>query len=79
MKKAQRPPDNREQELRDIAEYYDSQSENEELAEWEAAWEERDRSSTSITVPAELAPLVRSLVAQWESLKRSEAGASSRG
>ena len=79
MKEAKRPPGNGEQELREIAGYYDSQTEDEELAEWEAAWEERDRSRTSIDVPAELAPLVRSLVAQWESLKRSEAGASARG
>lgn len=34
-----------ERELREIAEYYDSQTEDEELVEWEAAWAERDRAA----------------------------------
>ena len=50
-----------EERVRAVAAYYDAQTEDEELAEFEAAWAERD--STMMEVPKELVPAVRRLIA----------------
>jgi hypothetical protein len=55
------------EQIRQIIDHYENQTEDEELAELEAAWESDD--DTVIHVPNELAPAVRSLIAHYERLR----------
>lgn len=59
------PPGWDEERVRDIIEYYDSQTEEEELAEYEAAFE--DETRTVMLIPNDLVPAVRALLAERES------------
>ncbi len=61
MKRQRLPKGWDEQRVWAVAAYYDAQTEDEELAEFEAAWAERD--STMMEVPKELVPAVRQLLA----------------
>lgn len=54
------PPGWDEQRVRDVAEYYENQSDDEAIAEAEAAW--RDEKCTMMSVPVHLVPRVRALI-----------------
>jgi hypothetical protein len=56
------PPGWDEQRVRRVLEQYASQSDDEAVAEDEAAYE--DDTTTMIQVPAELVPVVRDLIAK---------------
>ena len=62
MKQTRFPPGWHEERVRKVLEHYESQSEEESLAEDEAAYE--DSSQTFIEVPNELVPKVRALLAK---------------
>ena len=57
-----------EDELRAIAEYYDNQTEDEALAEDEAAY--ADPNSSVIVVPTELLPEINRLLAAYNDRNR---------
>jgi hypothetical protein len=48
--------------VRKVLEHYEKQTDDEAVAEDEAAWE--DQSQTTMSVPAALAPAVRELIAK---------------
>lgn len=54
-----------------VAAYYDAQSEDEELAELEAAWADED--TTLLEVPRELVPTIEALIAAFEALRAEHA------
>ncbi|HEX5042566.1 MAG TPA: hypothetical protein VFV75_06645 [Candidatus Polarisedimenticolaceae bacterium] len=56
------PPGWDEQRVRRVLEYYDRQSEVERIADDEAAFEQT--TETTMTVPVELVPAVRELIAK---------------
>jgi len=56
------PPGWDEERVRRVLEHYEGQSEDEAVAEDEAAYE--DRTQTVIEVPAELVPDIRELIAR---------------
>ncbi len=62
MKKNNFPPGWDEEKVRRVLEHYESQSEEEALAEDEAAYE--DDSQTIMEIPNELVPSVRELIAK---------------
>ncbi len=63
MKKQSKfPPGWDEDRVKRVLDYYESQTENEAVAEDEAAW--ADTSQTFIEVPNELVPAVRELLAK---------------
>ncbi len=62
MKKNEFPPGWNEQRVRDVLEHYESQSEEQAVAEDEAALE--DSSQTIMEVPNDLVPKVRELIAK---------------
>ncbi|MDY6825121.1 MAG: hypothetical protein SWH68_15210 [Thermodesulfobacteriota bacterium] len=51
-----------EERVKRVLEHYESQTEDEALAEDEAAWE--DQTQTFVKVPNELIPAVRELIAK---------------
>jgi len=53
-----------EKKLRELAAYYDAQTEDEEADEIEAAW--KDDGITMVAVPTELADAVRALIARGQ-------------
>ena len=55
------PPGWDEQRVRRVLQHYESLTDNEEVAEDEAAFE--DSNETVMTIPRELVPAVRSLIA----------------
>lgn len=55
--------------IKAVIEYYDNRTEEEELADLEAAW--ASESDTLVSVPKALVPAVRSLIAHYESLQAS--------
>jgi len=57
-----------EKQIRDLAEYYDNQSEEEQVAEHEAAYKASNQSM--IAVPIDLVPEVRKLIASWRGKAR---------
>ena len=61
-KKQKLPPGWTEKEIRELAEYYDNQSEDEQVAEHEAAYRAADQ--TVMVVPTELVPEIRKLIAR---------------
>lgn len=63
MKQSQYPPGWDEKRVRDVLEYYERQTEDEAIAEDEAAFE--SETETFIQVPNELVPAVRELIAKF--------------
>jgi len=72
MKQSRFPKGWDEDRVRRVLAHYESQSEEEAMAEDEAAWE--DRSQTFMEIPNDLIPTVRELLA-----KRAEKAASKTG
>jgi len=66
-----------EERVRKVVEYYENQTEDEELAELEAAWERTD--AAMVQVPQELVPAVRALIAHYEALKEPYSPSSATG
>ena len=62
MKQSRFPKGWDEERVKRVLDHYESQTEEEAVAEDEAAWE--DASQTFIEVPNELVPAVRELLAQ---------------
>jgi hypothetical protein len=62
MKQSKCPPGWDAKRVRKVLDHYESQSEEEALAEDEAAYE--DTGQTVMKVPAELVPTVRELIAK---------------
>lgn len=62
MKQAHFPPGWDEDRVRRILQYYESQSDEEAVAEDEAAYEQT--THTAMEVPVELVPAVRELIAR---------------
>ncbi len=60
MTNANYPPGWDEQRVREVLEHYENQSDDEAVAEDEAAWE--TISETTIRVPTDLVPAVRDLI-----------------
>jgi hypothetical protein len=69
MKENKFPPGWDEERVRRVLAHYEHQTEDQAVAEDEAAFEQEGQSMMEI--PHELVPKVRSLVAQYESQKRS--------
>ena len=64
------PPGWDEERVRKVIEYYDAQTEEEALAEDEAAF--RDEGHTVMEVPPELVPAIRELIAKHQQHKDQE-------
>ncbi len=64
MKKQFFPPGWDEERVRKVIAYYDNQTEEEELAEYEAAFE--DPGQTMMSVPTELVPAIVRLIEDHE-------------
>ncbi len=64
MKKNQFPKGWDEQRVRRVLSHYESQSEEEQVAEDEKAFKDRER--TVVEVPVELMPLIREIIAQYK-------------
>jgi hypothetical protein len=62
MKQSRFPKGWDEERVKRVLDHYESQTEDEAVAEDEAAWE--DRSQTFVEVPNELVPAVRELLAK---------------
>lgn len=62
MKKSRFPKGWDEQRVKRVLDHYENQTEEEAVAEDEAAW--KDTSHTFIEVPNELVPAVRELIAK---------------
>ena len=62
MKQSKFPPGWDENRVREVLEHYEQQSEDEALAEDEAAFE--DLNQTIMEIPTELVPEVRELIAK---------------
>lgn len=60
MKKSEFPPGWDAERARRVAEYYENQSDDEAIAEAEAAW--RDEKYTMMSIPTRLVPRVRELI-----------------
>jgi len=58
------PPGWDEERVRRVLAHYETQTEEEAVAEDERAFEERDR--TVVEVPVELMPVIREVIAQYE-------------
>lgn len=67
MTKQQLPDGWDEERIRKVIAHYENQTDEEALAEDEAAWESED--GCLMHVPNELVPAVRSLIAHYESLR----------
>jgi len=67
MKQSEFPPGWDEERVRSVLDHYEHQSEEQAVAEDEAAYELEGQ--TMVEVPFELVPKVRSLIAQHESQK----------
>lgn len=65
MSKQDYPPGWDEQRVREVLAHYENQTEDEQFAEIEAAWEAE--GITIMAVPTELAPRVRALLARNQS------------
>jgi len=69
MKKTKFPPGWDEQRVRRVLEHYEQQTDDQAVAEDEAAYE--DSAQTLMEVPTELVPTIRELIAKH---KRSQSG-----
>ena len=67
MKKNKFPPGWDKKRVRRVLAHYEHQTEEEAVAEDEAAYEQEDQSM--VEIPYELVPKVRNLIAQHESQK----------
>jgi hypothetical protein len=67
MKKEPLPEGWTEEKVEEILRHYESQTDEEAMAEDEAAWRSPDESF--IQVPNELLPAVRALIAHYEAIK----------
>lgn len=65
MKKNKFPPGWDQERVRHVLEHYESQSDDEAVAEDEAAYEKT--TMTTMAVPVELVPAVRELIAKQDS------------
>jgi hypothetical protein len=65
MKKNRFPPGWDEQRVREVLAHYESQTEDEEFAEIEAALDAKD--STLMSIPSDLVPEVRAILARQKS------------
>ena len=65
------PPGWDEERVKRVVEYYEAQTEEEALAEDEAAFQ--DQSGTMVQVPPDLVPAVRDLIAKHQQEKRRKA------
>lgn len=65
MKKSKFPPGWNEERVRRVLEHYDLQTDEEAVAEDEAAYEEI--THTSMEIPVELVPAVRELIGKRQS------------
>jgi hypothetical protein len=65
MKENRFPPGWNEQRVRDVLDHYESQTDEEALAEDEASFE--DDPETIIKVPTQLVPAVRELIGRHDS------------
>jgi hypothetical protein len=63
-RKQKLPPGWDEERIREVIAHYESQTEDEQFAEIEAAWE--DPNVTMVAVPTELVPKVQALLARYE-------------
>jgi hypothetical protein len=70
MKQSRFPAGWDEKRVRKVLEHYESQSEDEAVAEDEAAYE--DASQTIMEVPKELVPVIRELIAKHEKPGRTK-------
>jgi hypothetical protein len=68
MKKGKFPPGWDEERVRRVLAHYEEQSEEEALAEDEAAFE--NTKQTTMEVPTELVPMVRELLAKHRTLSQ---------
>ena len=64
MKQSTFPPGWDEERVRRVLAHYEEQTEEEAVAEDEAAWE--DQTQTLIEIPNELVPVVRELIAKHQ-------------
>ena len=62
MKQSRFPKGWDEERVKRVLDHYDNMTEDEAVAEYEAAWE--DESQTFVEVPNELVPAVRELIAK---------------
>ena len=69
MKQSKFPPGWDEKRVRDVIEYYKSQTDDEAAAEHERAVEKQ--KETLIDVPVELVPLVSELIAKYQQSRES--------
>ncbi len=69
MKKSKFPPGWDEQRVRRVLEHYEQQTDEQAVAEDEAAYE--DSAQTLMEVPTDLVPTIRELIAKH---KRSQSG-----
>ena len=67
------PPGWDEERVRDVLEYYESQTEEEAVAELEAAYEDNPHY-TMMEIPRELVPAVRELISKHEAERESSIG-----
>jgi hypothetical protein len=68
MRQSKYPPGWDEQRVRQVIDHYEQQSEEEAVAEDEAAFE--DEGLAIIEVPKELVPAVREMIAEYEGKKK---------
>ncbi len=68
MKQNKFPPGWDEERVRRVLDHYEQQTEEQALAEDEAAYEQEEQSM--IEIPNALVPKVRNLIAQYQSQKR---------
>ncbi len=71
MRQNKYPPGWDEDRVRRVMAHYEQQSEEEAVAEDEAALE--DQGLAVVEIPKELVPTVRELIAQWEEKKKASA------
>jgi len=64
MRQSRFPPGWDEERVRRVLEHYETQSEDEAVAEDEGTWE--DAGQTIMEIPRELVPLVRQLIAKHQ-------------
>ncbi|HEV8723287.1 MAG TPA: hypothetical protein VGW77_21935 [Candidatus Binatia bacterium] len=69
MKKSKFPPGWNEQRVRRVLEHYEQQTDEQAVAEDEAAFE--DSAQTVMEVPTELVPTIRELIAKHKRSQRA--------
>jgi hypothetical protein len=66
MKQSKFPPGWDEERVRRLIAHYEGQTEEEAIAEDEAAFEDEDQLHTVMEVPRELVPTIRELIARHQ-------------